>query len=176
MPLERSDATWERLGRESDLHSTAVAAAGGPLSSKSSDHSPRATIGIGLGKVASGTTRTLAQGSSGKYAGDWKRRTARHQKVRPNRLRVSQIVVGFHQTVEQPTRTLLIFESSLLPFIAAKTTAGGPRPSRSLAERTRKTDPVKVIFLKDLFELLEKVTDRCRDAGNVINHIVLKNS
>jgi hypothetical protein len=36
--------------------------------------------------------------------------------------------------------------------------------------------PLKVIFLKDLFELLEKVVDRCRDAGNVINHIVLKNS
>jgi uncharacterized protein len=35
---------------------------------------------------------------------------------------------------------------------------------------------LKVIFLKDLFELLEKVVDRCRDAGNVINHIVLKNS
>jgi uncharacterized protein Yka (UPF0111/DUF47 family) len=36
--------------------------------------------------------------------------------------------------------------------------------------------PVTVIFLKDIFELLEKVTDRCRDAGNVINQIVLKNS
>lgn len=36
--------------------------------------------------------------------------------------------------------------------------------------------PLKVIFLKDLYELLEKVVDRCRDAGNVINHIVLKNS
>ncbi len=34
----------------------------------------------------------------------------------------------------------------------------------------------KVVFLKDLFELIEKVFDRCRDAGNVINHIVLKNS
>ncbi|PYM09779.1 MAG: pit accessory protein, partial [Verrucomicrobia bacterium] len=34
----------------------------------------------------------------------------------------------------------------------------------------------KVIALKDLYELLEKVIDRCRDAGNVINHIVLKNS
>ena len=39
-----------------------------------------------------------------------------------------------------------------------------------------KHDPLKVVFLKDLFELLEKVTDRCRDAGNVINHITLKNS
>jgi len=37
-------------------------------------------------------------------------------------------------------------------------------------------DPVKVIFLKDLYELAEKVFDRCRDAGNVITHIVLKNS
>ena len=35
---------------------------------------------------------------------------------------------------------------------------------------------IKVVFLKDIFELLEKVFDRCRDAGNVINHIVLKNS
>jgi uncharacterized protein len=37
-------------------------------------------------------------------------------------------------------------------------------------------DGIKVIFLKDIFELIEKVFDRCRDAGNVINHIVLKNS
>jgi uncharacterized protein len=36
--------------------------------------------------------------------------------------------------------------------------------------------PLKVVYLKDIFELLEKVVDRCRDAGNVINHIVLKNS
>ena len=37
-------------------------------------------------------------------------------------------------------------------------------------------NPGRVVFLKDIFELLEKVTDRCRDAGNVIAHIVLKNS
>ena len=34
----------------------------------------------------------------------------------------------------------------------------------------------KVVFLKDLYELLEKVSDRCRDAGNVITQIVLKSS
>jgi len=39
-----------------------------------------------------------------------------------------------------------------------------------------KHDTLKVIVLKDLYELLEKIIDRCRDAGNVINHIVLKNS
>ena len=37
-------------------------------------------------------------------------------------------------------------------------------------------DAIKVIVLKDLYELLEKVVDRCRDAGNVISQIVLKNS
>jgi uncharacterized protein Yka (UPF0111/DUF47 family) len=37
-------------------------------------------------------------------------------------------------------------------------------------------DPIQVVALKDLYELLEKVIDRCRDAGNVIAHIVLKNS
>jgi uncharacterized protein len=39
-----------------------------------------------------------------------------------------------------------------------------------------KHDGVKVVMLKDLYELLEKVIDRCRDVGNVIYHIVLKNS
>lgn len=38
------------------------------------------------------------------------------------------------------------------------------------------SDAVRAVFLKDIFELLEKVADRCRDAGNVITHIVLKNS
>jgi uncharacterized protein Yka (UPF0111/DUF47 family) len=36
--------------------------------------------------------------------------------------------------------------------------------------------PLQVIVVKDLYELLEKLIDRCRDAGNVISHIVLKNS
>jgi uncharacterized protein Yka (UPF0111/DUF47 family) len=39
-----------------------------------------------------------------------------------------------------------------------------------------KHEPLQVIALKDLYEQLEKVIDRCRDAGNVIAHIVLKNS
>jgi uncharacterized protein len=39
-----------------------------------------------------------------------------------------------------------------------------------------KHDPLRVLILKDLYELLEKVVDRCRDAGNVAFHIVLKNS
>jgi hypothetical protein len=29
-------------------------------------------------------------------------------------------------------------------------------------------------MLRDLYDLLEKVVDRCRDAGNVLSHIVLK--
>jgi uncharacterized protein Yka (UPF0111/DUF47 family) len=39
-----------------------------------------------------------------------------------------------------------------------------------------KYDALQMIVLRDLFELLEKVIDRCRDAGNVIFQIVLKNS
>ena len=36
--------------------------------------------------------------------------------------------------------------------------------------------PLRVVILKDLYELLEKVVDRCRDAGNVVFRIVLKHS
>jgi hypothetical protein len=39
-----------------------------------------------------------------------------------------------------------------------------------------KHDPTRVMALKDLYELLEKVIDRCRDAGNVVVHIVLKSA
>ena len=41
---------------------------------------------------------------------------------------------------------------------------------------TRETDPMRYLILKDLFEILEKAIDRCRDAGNVIYHVVLKNA
>lgn len=35
-------------------------------------------------------------------------------------------------------------------------------------------DPKHIIFLRDLYELLEKVIDRCRDAGNIVLQVVLK--
>jgi uncharacterized protein Yka (UPF0111/DUF47 family) len=37
-------------------------------------------------------------------------------------------------------------------------------------------DPLKVVVIMDLYETLEKIIDRCRDAGNVIFQIVLKYS
>ncbi|MEY4690307.1 MAG: hypothetical protein RIT19_632 [Verrucomicrobiota bacterium] len=37
-------------------------------------------------------------------------------------------------------------------------------------------DATSVVALKDLYDLLEKVIDRCRDAGNILVQIVLKNS
>ena len=41
---------------------------------------------------------------------------------------------------------------------------------------TNEHDPSKLLLRKDLFELLEKAIDRCRDAGNVIFTLVLKHS
>lgn len=37
-------------------------------------------------------------------------------------------------------------------------------------------DAKRVILLKDLYDLLEKAVDRCRDIGNAVFHVVLKNS
>src|SRR6516162_934523 len=37
-------------------------------------------------------------------------------------------------------------------------------------------DATKAMVIRDLYELMEKAIDRCRDAGNVVMHIVLKNS
>src|SRR5699024_5729306 len=37
-------------------------------------------------------------------------------------------------------------------------------------------DPMRAILTKDLFEIIEKAIDMCRDVGNTIYSIVLKNS
>ena len=36
--------------------------------------------------------------------------------------------------------------------------------------------PLTVVTVKDLYELLEKVLDRCSDVGNVVANVVLKHS
>jgi uncharacterized protein Yka (UPF0111/DUF47 family) len=35
---------------------------------------------------------------------------------------------------------------------------------------------LKAVILKDLYDLIEKAIDRCRDAGNIVSHVLLKNS
>jgi uncharacterized protein len=39
-----------------------------------------------------------------------------------------------------------------------------------------KFEPLQALMLRDLYDLLERAIDRCRDCGNAISHIVLKNS
>ena len=37
-------------------------------------------------------------------------------------------------------------------------------------------DALRAIVIRDLYELIEKAVDRCRDVGNVVMDVVLKNS
>lgn len=39
-----------------------------------------------------------------------------------------------------------------------------------------KFEPMAAMMVRDLYDLLERAIDRCRDCGNAISHIVLKNS
>ena len=39
-----------------------------------------------------------------------------------------------------------------------------------------KYDAIRAIVVRDVYELMEKVVDRCHDAGNVVMQIILKNS
>src|SRR6202012_675353 len=39
-----------------------------------------------------------------------------------------------------------------------------------------KYEPIRAMAVRDVFELMEKVVDRCHDTGNVVMYIVLKNS
>lgn len=38
------------------------------------------------------------------------------------------------------------------------------------------SNPLKIYVVKDLYDLLERAIDRCRDAGSIVVHTVLKNS
>ncbi len=44
----------------------------------------------------------------------------------------------------------------------------------SLAEVFKSGDPVRIIKFKDIYEYLEIVTDRCEDAANILEDIVVK--
>lgn len=39
-----------------------------------------------------------------------------------------------------------------------------------------KYEPLRAMVIRDIYELMEKIVDRCHDAGNVVMQIVLKNS
>ena len=39
-----------------------------------------------------------------------------------------------------------------------------------------KYEPLQAMLVRDLYDLLEKIIDKCRDCGNAVSHIVLKNS
>ncbi|MDD5141469.1 MAG: pit accessory protein [Verrucomicrobiales bacterium] len=39
-----------------------------------------------------------------------------------------------------------------------------------------KYDAIRAIVVRDVYEMMEKIVDRCHDAGNVVMQIVLKNS
>jgi hypothetical protein len=39
-----------------------------------------------------------------------------------------------------------------------------------------KYDPIQAMLVRDLYDLLEKVIDRCRDVGNVVSYIAMKNA
>ena len=39
-----------------------------------------------------------------------------------------------------------------------------------------KHEALRAMVIRDAYELMEKVVDRCHDAGNVVMYIVLKNS
>ena len=44
----------------------------------------------------------------------------------------------------------------------------------SLGELLKTSDPIRIIKLKEIYETLEVVTDRCEDAANVLEDIVVK--
>ena len=46
----------------------------------------------------------------------------------------------------------------------------------SIVELFKEKDPVKILIMKDIYELLEQITDKCEDVCLVLQDIVIKNA
>jgi len=73
-----------------------------------------------------------------------------------------------------PSLNAVVDMNSRLQMIEGEADRLVTRMLRDLYQGTR--DAKEVIILKDVFELLERAIDRCRDAGNTVFQIVLKSS
>jgi uncharacterized protein Yka (UPF0111/DUF47 family) len=84
-------------------------------------------------------------------------------------------------TVLEMVRSLRKEDLKLIQELEGKLVAVENEADREMTELyrslfTAQRDFLETIALKDLYEQLEKVIDRCRDAGGVIAHIALKNA
>jgi uncharacterized protein Yka (UPF0111/DUF47 family) len=93
-------------------------------------------------------------------------------------------VVMLEQAVELVLEMVRALRQADFPLIKSdqqKLQALESRADDVLLEKIRRLyepgfPPLRAIILRDLFDLIEKAVDRCRDVGNVISHILLKNS
>ena len=46
----------------------------------------------------------------------------------------------------------------------------------SIVELFKEKDPIKIMIMKDIYELLEQITDKCEDVCLVLQDIVIKNA
>lgn len=84
-------------------------------------------------------------------------------------------------TVVEMVRSLRKEDLRLIKEMEEKLVAVENEADREMVELYRslfntQREFLETVALKDLYEQLEKVIDRCRDAGGVIAHIALKNS
>ena len=100
--------------------------------------------------------------------------------------------VDFQPQVELITRGVLVVEEMIKEFrkdgVAMNVRALNSRLQRIETEAddlenrllhslyATRTNALRVLIVKDLYTLLEKSVDRCRDAGNVLTNVVLKNA
>ena len=50
------------------------------------------------------------------------------------------------------------------------------RSNKVHAHDFKEKDPVKIMIMKDIYELLEQITDKCEDVCLVLQDIVIKNA
>ena len=46
----------------------------------------------------------------------------------------------------------------------------------SIVELFKEKDPIRIMIMKDIYELLEQITDKCEDVCLVLQDIVIKNA
>lgn len=86
---------------------------------------------------------------------------------------IKQVIAAVRELGNKKNQAKLLKHCEFVNFIENEADDLHRHTLRELFEK--ETDPIKIIQYKELYEILEHITDRCEDAANTIETIVVKN-
>ena len=103
------------------------------------------------------------------------------KSVPPDMLKMSEVILASAKEVDHAVKDLRDFKRREEIFrhcieVNRLENTGDDITHVAVADLFKKSNPVEIIKLKEIYEYLEEATDKCEDAADVIKDIFVKNS